>query len=452
MTSGSVRERLVSHSVGGRWGTFLGVGTGLAILGFILAWRGIATGAGDRVWQMLHVNYLFFTSLAFGSVALAAAHKIARAKWSGVVLRFSEAAVAFLPLSLVILVLIFLFGYEPVFGPMRDQLPSLSPGKALWLSRGFLFGRLFVGTLVLTWIGWRLVKHDMLPDVHLARGVVAGGRRSLYEKWSRAFDGSAEASAANDVRISKFAGVYLVVYAIVMTMLGFDAVMGLQPHFYSNLFGGYFFMGAFLEAHMLLALLMMYGARQLGIGDLVSPKQRHDLGKLCFGFTVFWGYLMWAQFLVIWYGNMPEETGFVFARLWGHWLIIGEMVFFGMFLIPFIGLLGVLPKKTPVTLGLFATVSLLGFWLERYLLVAPSVSSMPGPAFGVADLAPTFLLAGLFLVCYALFARTFPMVSPRLAEITINRELGHHGVEVYDHEDQDKDYLHEGEVEHPANP
>jgi hypothetical protein len=184
----------------------------------------------------------------------------------------------------------------------------------------------------------------------------------------------------------------------------------------------------------------------------VSPKQRHDLGKLCFGFTVFWGYLMWAQFLVIWYGNMPEETGFVFARLWGHWLIIGEMVFFGMFLIPFIGLLGVLPKKTPVTLGLFATVSLLGFWLERYLLVAPSVSSMPGPAFGVADLAPTFLLAGLFLVCYALFARTFPMVSPRLAEITINRELGHHGVEVYDHEDQDKDYLHEGEVEHPANP
>ena len=133
MTSGSVRERLVSHSVGGRWSTFLGVGTGLAILGFILAWRGIATGAGDRVWQMLHVNYLFFTSLAFGSVALAAAHKIARAKWSGVVLRFSEAAVAFLPLSLVILVLIFLFGYEPVFGPMRDQLPSLSPGKALWL-------------------------------------------------------------------------------------------------------------------------------------------------------------------------------------------------------------------------------------------------------------------------------------------------------------------------------
>ncbi len=67
----------------------------------------------------------------------------------------------------------------------------------------------------------------------------------------------------------------------------------------------------------------MYGGAHLGISDLVSPKQRHDLGKLCFGFTVFWTYLMWAQFLVIWYGNLPEETGFVFSRLWGSWLPVG---------------------------------------------------------------------------------------------------------------------------------
>ena len=76
-------------------------------------------------------------------------------------------------------------------------------------------------------------------------------------------------------------------------------------------------MGSFLGAHMLLALMMIYGASHLGVADLVSPKQRHDLGKLCFGFTVFWTYLMWAQFLVIWYGNLPEETGIRVRRLWG---------------------------------------------------------------------------------------------------------------------------------------
>ena len=110
--------------------------------------------------------------------------------------------------------------------------------------------------------------------------------------------------------------------------------MALQPHWFSNLLGGFFFMGAFLGAHMLLALMMIYGASHLGVTDLVSPKQRHDLGKLCFGFTVFWTYLMWAQFLVIWYGNLPEETGFVFARLWGHWLPIGKAVLIGMFIVP----------------------------------------------------------------------------------------------------------------------
>ncbi len=164
-------------------------------------------------------------------------------------------------------------------------------------------------------------------------------------------------------------------YAIVFSLVAFDCIMALQPHWFSNLLGGWFFMGSFLGAHMLLALMMIYGAKHLGIDDLVSPKQRHDLGKLCFGFTVFWTYLMWAQFLVIWYGNLPEETGFVFSRLWGEWLPIGRAVFLGMFIIPFFGLLGVAPKKTRLTLGFFATVSLVALWLERYLLVMPSVSA-----------------------------------------------------------------------------
>ena len=94
---------------------------------------------------------------------------------------------------------------------------------------------------------------------------------------------------------------------------------------------------------------------------------------------VFWAYLMWSQFLVIWYGNLPEETGFVFSRVWGAWRPIGGAVFAGMFVIPFVGLIGVAPKKSRLTLGLFATVSLLALWLERYLMVMPSVTAEHGP-------------------------------------------------------------------------
>ena len=151
---------------------------------------------------------------------------------------------------------------------------------------------------------------------------------------------------------------------------------------------------------------------------------------------------MWAQFLVIWYGNLPEETGFVFARLWGPWLPVGKAVFIGMFLIPFFGLLGVAPKKSRVTLGFFASVSLTALWLERYLLVMPSITVLPGPTFELPEVGPTLAFAGLFLLSYGLFGRTFPMLSPRLAEITLDHERVHAvASSEFEHEEGPRDYV-----------
>jgi hypothetical protein len=448
MSDRDLHARLVARSVSGRYDLFLGVGAGLSILGAILLLFRLSAEEHVRAWQMVQVNWLFFTGLSIGSVAFVAAQKITNAKWSGVIIRFAEAAVAFLPISLIALILIFTAGYEPIYGRMQEQLPSLQPAKALWLSHGFMFVRLFVTLSLLSWVGWKLVKADLLPDLVAARGSVAGSRRALYERWARGYDAAPAGVVAHEARIHRLAPTYAVLYALVATIIAFDGIMALQPHWFSNLLGGFYFMGSFLGAHMLLALMMIFGATHLGVNDLVSPKQRHDLGKLCFGFTVFWTYLMWAQYLVIWYGNLPEETGFVFARLWGHWFPVGRAVFLGMFLIPFVGLLGVAPKKTRVTLGFFASVSLCGLWLERYLLVMPSITPAPGPIFGVPELAPTLVFAGLFLLSYALFARRFPMLSPRLAAITINRELAHHhAADIYDIEEPPQDWLQESAVE-----
>jgi hypothetical protein len=80
-------------------------------------------------------------------------------------------------------------------------------------------------------------------------------------------------------------------------------------------------------------------------------------------------------------------------------------------------------------------------------MVVPSITTFEGPVFRWAEAAPTLLFAGLYLLSYAVFARTFPMVSPRLAEITLRRELGHHEVEVFDHEDADRDFVHEEDLE-----
>ncbi len=441
--STSMRERLVESSVAGRYDIFLAVGGGFAVLGLILFIMAMGTApTALRAWHLFHVNWLYFTGLAGGSVAFVAVQKIVNARWSGLMIRFAEASIAFLPVSLIALLITFTVGYDAVYGPMQLAFAELPLSKAFWLSRPFMFVRLFGGLSVLTYLGWRLVRADMIPDMYAARGVVAEGRRNLFERWTRGYGKSPEAIAAHELGIRRLGPAYAVVYAFVFTIVAFDGIMALQPHWFSNLLGGFYFMGSFLGAHMLLALMTTYGANHLGFSDLVSPKQRHDLGKLCFGFTVFWTYLLWAQFLVIWYGNLPEETGFVFARLWGHWRPVGTAVGLGMFIIPFFGLLGVAPKKTRPVLGFFATVSLSALWLERYLLVVPSVSALPGPVAGIPEVGPTLMFLGLYLVCYALFARAFPMVSPRLAAITLAVEGAHlHTAGEFDHEEGPGDYV-----------
>lgn len=441
MSTTLVRDKLAQRALTGRYGLFVGLGTALAIAGLAVFALALAGEHADRAWHLFHVNWVYFTGLTGGSFAFVAVQKITKAKWSGLVIRFAEAApFFFFPISLVGFLVIFTAGYHHIFPEMH----GLGHGKEVWLSHGFMFARLAIGLGLLYWVGCQLVLADLLPDLEEVKSMAEGGRRRLFDRLTQGFDASAEGLARNEARIAVLAPVYVVLYAVVFTMVAFDTMMALQPHWFSNLFGGWYFMGSFLGAHTLLALTMLYGRHEIGIAEFISPKQRHDLGKLVFGFTVFWTYLMWSQFLVIWYGNLPEETGFVFARLWGEWRPIGTLVFLGMFVIPFIGLLGVAPKKAPVTLGLFTTISLLALWLERYLMVMPSVTEETGPVFGLPEFGPTALFAGLFLLCYGLFGRTFPMVSPRLAEITLDRERGHGHAEVsgeFEHEERSADYV-----------
>jgi hypothetical protein len=447
VTERDLQQRLKTRAVQGRYRAFFTLGALFAVAGVIVFVLALTGGEAKRAWQAFHVNWLYFTGITAGSLALNAVYKVANAKWAGVIVRFSQATVFFAVVSLLGCALILTLGYDAIYGPMQEQLHGMSPGKQLWLSHGFMAARLLLGLLALFTVGWLLVRHDLLADMAAVKDGLQDARRQMYEQWTAGYDGSPAGLAATDAKIRRLAPLYVVLYALVATLVAFDGVMALQPHWFSNLLGGFYFMGSFLGGHTLLVLLMLYGRRQLQIADLVSPKQRHDLGKMCFGFTVFWAYLMWAQFLVIWYGNLPEETGFVFARLWGPWLPVGRWVFLGMFLIPFWGFLFVAAKKSPFVLGLFATVSLVALWLERYLLVTPSVTEAAGPVFGLPEAGPLLALLGCFLLAYGLFARTFPMVSPRLATLTLTEERKHgHGEEFF-HDEKPKDFAMPAELE-----
>jgi hypothetical protein len=382
-------------------GAFLTWGGVAAVLGGAAFLWVLVSGQPARAWQAWHVNFMFWTGFAQALVVLAATQKLAKGHWAGVMIRFAEAATPFLFVAIVLFAGEFvaratLFGWT--HGPQRSEVGS-------WFTTRFFFARTWLVLILMAWLSWRFVRRDVAPD--------------LRELQSRR---PVDPDAAERELITRDAAILTVAFAFAYSLLGFDLVMSLNYRWVSNLYGAFYFMGSFLAALAGLAVLSLALRRPMELQQLLSAKQRHDLGKLVFGFTVFWGYLLWAQFLVIWYGNIPEETYFIFYRLWGPWRPVGAAVFILVFVVPFIGLLGVRPKTYAPTFVLFSLVSLAGIWLERYLEVVPSINGGTGPALGVPEIGVTLLFGGLFLLSYGWFAARYPMLSPRLAMDTLERE------------------------------
>ena len=373
-------------------------GTIAAILGGIVLVLGVIGRHPERTWWAYQTNFVFWVGLAQGMVVFAATQKLAKGHWSGVIIRFAEAGAAFTTVAVVLFIGL-IIGRQYIFTWIHEPRPEVG----WWLTSKWFFVRNGAILVALSWLSWRFVRHDTAPDV-------------------RELAGETVVRTEDAPRISREAAFLILAYAFGYSLLGYDLIMSLSTKWVSNLFGAFYFMGSFLAGLMALAILSIVLRRTMGLAGVYTSRQQHDLGKLCFGFTVFWAYLMWSQFLVIWYGNLPEETYFIFYRLYGVWRPVGIAVFLLVFLIPFIGLLGVKPKLFAPTMVGFALVSLVGIWLERYLEVVPAINHGAGPAIGLPEIGVTLFFGGLFFMSWAWFARTYPIISPRLAADALERE------------------------------
>jgi len=369
-----------------------------AILGGIVLALGVIGRHPERTWWAYETNFVFWAGLAQGMVVFAATQKLAKGHWSGVIIRFAEAGAAFTTVAVVLFIGLFI-GRQYIFTWIHEPRPEVG----WWLTSKWFFVRNGAILVALSWLSWRFVRHDTAPDV-------------------REMGGETVVRTEDAPRISRDAAFLILAYAFGYSLLGYDLIMSLSTKWVSNLFGAFYFMGSFLAALMALAILSILLRRTMGLAAIYTSRQQHDLGKLCFGFTVFWAYLMWSQFLVIWYGNLPEETYFIFYRLYGVWRPVGIAVFLLVFVIPFIGLLGMKPKLFAPTMVGFALVSLAGIWLERYLEVVPAINHGAGPAIGLPEIGVTLFFGGLFFISWAWFARKYPIISPRLAADALERE------------------------------
>jgi MFS family permease len=177
---------------------------------------------------------------------------------------------------------------------------------------------------------------------------------------------------------------------------------------------------------MLFTLLTMWWQAHLNAHHMIVDHQFHDLGKLCFAFTAFWGYLTFSQYLIIWYGNMPEETHFFRHRLTQPWATVTLTAGVLVFLLPFFGLISKAGKMYRPTMILFAVCSLVGIYLSRYVEVYPSVfATATALPFGLWELGVMLGMTGLWGTCYMAFMEAFPrmrvmlMTSPYRDEVQV---------------------------------
>ncbi len=380
-------------------------------IGFII----LAAGAqSQRAWTAYFVNWLFWTGVAQGGVIFHAVTNVAKGRWSAPIARMAEASVMFLPASFVLFLLLW-FGRAQIWPWVLHPLTTPHV-KAFWLRDWFMFGRDALALAIVTWLMLWFVYHSVRPDAAILGSSAPAHRREFFARLSRGYDTRGEGVSVQ--RRTDLAPILIIVWGITMSVVVFDVIMSLSPMWQSNLLGGYFVLGEWLAGLMSLALLMLFFRSHYGLEDLITTRHLHDLGKLCFGFTVFWAYLFFAQFIVIWYGNIPEETHFLLLRMLSpEWRGVSIAMIVLVFLLPFWGLIGIAPKKTPSVFATFAVISLTGLWIDRYVFVTPSViqqTANHGLPLGWQELLVTIGFAGAWGLSYLWFLGRFPMVSPSL--------------------------------------
>ncbi len=366
---------------------------GVAVLGVVLSLF-LRSGDPKQFAFSWLVAFLFFLSLSVGALYFVLIHFATQAGWGIVVRRLAENATAVIPVFAVLFLPI-LAGMDNLF-PWIHEIAAgkdhVLAGKAPYLNPSFFIVRAAVSFTCWSAIAW------------------------LYLRASRAQDQSKD--RAISVRLRRWSGPAIIVLALTQTFAAVDWIMSIDPHWYSTIFGVYWFAGSFVSFFAFLTLLVVRLKRANLLTRAVGIEHFHDLGKMLFAFVVFWAYIGFSQFFLIWYGNIPEETIFFRLRLVGSWKAVSLFLAFGHFIVPFFYLMPRTIKRTPPLLALGAAWVLLMHLLDIYWLIMPAMHP-GGASIGLSDVAALLAVGGTFVAVLFWMLRGAPLVpvgDPRLPE------------------------------------
>lgn len=349
----------------------------LVALGAAVAIYGLLA-APERTWPNLLLDGFYLASLGVSAIFFLAVTRAAGARWSANLRRVPEAFTGVLPVAAVLLALVF-FGRHTLFPWMRpDYFANAKPnaGNAHYLNPPWVFVRMAFTLAMWIIFAW------------------------LFRRTSLQQDQDGKSSLALHHRLNRYSIIFLLVFALTFTFGAFDWLLSLDPQWSSTMFAFYTFAGTFVQgiAAVTLAVVIL---RERGTLTMVSEHQLHDLGKMLFAFTIFWAYIWTCQYLLIWYGNIPDEVTHYVKRTNGPWLYLFALNFILNWIVPFLTLISIRAKRTPKRLKIVCVVVLFGHWLDLYMLIMPSMWQTP--KIGLIEIP---IAAGYIALLYLIFVRT----------------------------------------------
>ena len=356
----------------------------------------------QRLWADLWINNVYFVGLSVIGVFFVALQYVTQSGWSAPLKRIPEAFGYWLPIGGVLMLVVFLLANHDIFHWTHDYLydhndaryDHILDGKKAYLNVPFFLGRLVAYFAI--WYGlFRMIRKASLAEDEL------GGDSYWY-------------------KMRKYSAIFIILFAVTSSMCSWDWVMSVDPHWFSTLFGWYMFSSWWVSGLAAIALIVIF-LKESGYLKVVNENHLHDMGKFIFGFSIFWTYLWFSQFLLYYYANIPEETIYFFDRLNNdQYATILFTNLFLNFVFPFFALMTRESKRQHIILKVVCVVILIGHWLDFYLLITPGVLKENGSlGFLEIGLALIYLSTFLYVVLHnlakpALIAKHHPMMKESL--------------------------------------
>lgn len=331
--------------------------------------------------------YGFLWTLVLGSLFFVALQHLTHSTWSVVVRRVAEMLAAPMGIVAILFLPILLFGVITnqfhLFPWLDEKL--VHADHRLFKKQAYLnvpFFTLRTVAFFVLWVGFAafFVRKSLRQD----RG---------------------EGGEAATLRMRRMAVPFMPIFAISATFAGLDWFMSLEPFWYSTMFGVYVFSGMTLTAFAALTLTVLW-LRDTGRFEpgLITDDHVYNLGAWLFAWTCFWAYIAFSQYMLIWYGNLPEETFYLVRRFEGGWLPVSIALAVARFGVPFLLLLSSRAKTHSGILRAMAVLILLGQFLDLYWLIMPQYHKQ-GPVLGWQELGPPLFMVGVLLVCVSRFLK-----------------------------------------------